>query len=860
MTSGDGSDRDLITRTVYDRGGNVVQTSDPLGRVTAFGYDQLDRLIQVTENQLATGCGGGATDCNIVTRYHYDRAGNRVAITDARTNVRRVQYDAADRPTLATDALSRTTSWTYSLRGEQLTRTDSRGTVTSTYDALGRQSTMSATGGTLTQSWSYADELGRLTTWGDHATPAGTTGLLTYGYDALNRTTSIADPRTGTVAATYTARGQRASLTYPDSTVVNYAYTTAGELDTVTQNLLTLADYSYDSQGRLASLTRHSGLIQTSWTYDQADRVTDLLTTVGLPPLPVQTRSRFQYTLDRRGQRTAVTDTVGATSLTTSYGYDGLARLTSATETGGSTYGYTYDTVGNRLSATVNGTTTSRTYDAANQVSGWTYDTAGNLTSDGTSSYTYDLLNRLSSVTKAGTTTNFGYHGEELIQQATGGTTTKFVQDRMGGLSQVLQTLQGGTTTTFAYGLDRLSTLTGATRTWDMADALGSVHGSLDNLGALVTSQQYDPWGQPTGTNQPAPFGFTGEYQDGVSGLVYLRARWYHPGQGTLLGRDPFEGWATAPNSLHPYMYGANNPVTYGDPSGECYGPLDWLRWIENTNCTNLDSAIRIVNTPTTSTEGKDFAWRYIAIWTAAHIALLPALVIGGAKALAIASTGGLAAQVVAWGSRYLATPAVRAAGTTALVAMSGLDDLMMTATMAVSDDPNDIADAQAWYGVSAADGQLPFADGLAFCGILGVFGKGFMKRFNKLFRRGSMISAGTTNRATKALVPVLSSGLTHLDNLVMGSIPGNSARVRLVPGTTAVQAENSFRQIADPSSIAPHPNPTLANVGGLQGDVPGGGRIYYRPYSSSGPPTIDIHQVPSYASYGPRMEIKFVP
>jgi RHS repeat-associated protein len=429
----------------------------------------------------------------------------------------------------------------------------------------------------------------------------------------------------------------------------------------------------------------------------------------------------------------------------------------------GSTYGYTYDTVGNRLSATVNGTTTSRTYDAANQVSGWTYDAAGNLTSDGTSSYTYDLLNRLRSVTKAGTTTNFGYHGEELIQQATGGTTTTFAQDRMGGLSQVLQTVQGGTTTTFAYGLDRLSTLTGATRTWDMADALGSVHGSLDNLGVLSTSQQYDPWGQPTGTNQPAPFGFTGEYQDGVSGLVYLRARWYHPGQGTLLGRDPFDGWATAPNSLHPYMYGANNPVTYGDPSGECYGPLDWLRWIEDTNCTNLDSAIRIVSNPKASGEGEAWAWGYIGVWTAAHVALMvsagillweaPAVAAWGRTALAaarpyavqaIAAARPYAVQAIAAARPYAMKAATVAAtyGPMGMAAMSSVDDLMMTATMAVSDDPNDIADAQAWYGVSAADGQLPFGDGIAFCGLFGLFGKGFMKGFNKLFQRGATDAA----------------------------------------------------------------------------------------------------------------------
>ena len=577
VTSGDYMDRDLIERTRYDRGGNVIHTINGIGRVTAFAYDQQDRLIQVTENQRSTGCSGGATDCNVVTQYRYDRAGNRVAMTDANTHTRRFQYDAADRQVVATDALTRSTSWTYSRRGEQLTRTDSRGTVTTSYDALGRSRTLSGTGTTpLTQTWSY-DQLGRQSSWRDQSTPAGTTGVLSYTYDPLNRITSIADPRTGTVAATYTARGERASLTYPDSSVVNYAYTPAGELDTVKQGTLTLADYRYDGAGRRDQVLRNAGTITTAWTYDGADRISDLTTST------TSSSTSFNYKVERNreGQRTYVEQNLEGAIGSTGYGYDGLGRLTSAQDEGGNgytTYGYTYDQVGNRLSATVDSTTTTRSYDAANQVSGWTYDVAGNLTNDGTATYTYDKLNRLTKVTTGGligsTTTSYGYHGEELIQQVSGTKTTTLSQDRMAGLSQVLQTDQGGTITTYAYGLDRVSTITGSTRTWDVVDALGSVYTTLDNSGTAVSTQQYDPWGRPIGATQPAPFGFTGEYQDSVSGLVYLRARWYQPSQGTLLGRDPFEGNAQLPYSQHPYQYGYSDPILNTDPSGRM-PPID---------------------------------------------------------------------------------------------------------------------------------------------------------------------------------------------------------------------------------------------------------------------------------------------
>ena len=49
----------------------------------------------------------------------------------------------------------------------------------------------------------------------------------------------------------------------------------------------------------------------------------------------------------------------------------------------GSSFAYSYDLAGNRTGVTVNGTAIlTNTYDAADQVVGWTYDAAGNLTSD----------------------------------------------------------------------------------------------------------------------------------------------------------------------------------------------------------------------------------------------------------------------------------------------------------------------------------------------------------------------------------------------------------------------------------------------------------------------------------------------
>ncbi|MCG8350463.1 MAG: hypothetical protein MI924_22075, partial [Chloroflexales bacterium] len=68
------------------------------------------------------------------------------------------------------------------------------------------------------------------------------------------------------------------------------------------------------------------------------------------------------------------------------------------------------------------------------------------------------------------------------------------------------------------------------------------------------------------------PFGFTGEVQDSTSNVLYLRARWYDPGQRTFTSRDPFAGFPETPYSLHPYQYGYSNPVLWTDATGQSPG------------------------------------------------------------------------------------------------------------------------------------------------------------------------------------------------------------------------------------------------------------------------------------------------
>lgn len=86
---------------------------------------------------------------------------------------------------------------------------------------------------------------------------------------------------------------------------------------------------------------------------------------------------------------------------------------------------------------------------------------------------------------------------------------------------------------------------------------------------AVTKSFRYAAYGeivQPN-ANVPTLLGFTGELRDS-SGLIYLRARWYDPGTGRFMSRDPFRGSTGAPTSLNGFAYAAGRPTAFADPAG----------------------------------------------------------------------------------------------------------------------------------------------------------------------------------------------------------------------------------------------------------------------------------------------------
>ena len=174
-------------------------------------------------------------------------------------------------------------------------------------------------------------------------------------------------------------------------------------------------------------------------------------------------------------------------------------------------------------------------------------------------------------------TTEFAYNGAgDRVAKAVNGSQTRYTLDPAMGLVQVLAEVTGGETTTYLYGHDLLAEETTAWA-WHLNDGLGSVRQLTDGAGQVLAAQGYTPFGVLLWYEGSAAsaYGYTGEQEDASTGLVFLRARYYDPGMGRFISKDPFPGYVREPQTLNLYVYVANNPLGRVDPAG--LQGEDWL-------------------------------------------------------------------------------------------------------------------------------------------------------------------------------------------------------------------------------------------------------------------------------------------
>ena len=172
--------------------------------------------------------------------------------------------------------------------------------------------------------------------------------------------------------------------------------------------------------------------------------------------------------------------------------------------------------------------------------------------------------------------TQYSYDGVgNRLVKGTGVTTTRYVQDINGGLSNVIaETDAAGTITAYyVHGLGLISkALPDGTAYYYHYDSRGSTIALSDAGENITDAYAYDPFGNMVNLFGVTanPFRYVGMYgvQDEGNGLTYIRARSYVPELGRFITKDPLTGKNGESQSLNRYVYAVNNPVRLVDISG----------------------------------------------------------------------------------------------------------------------------------------------------------------------------------------------------------------------------------------------------------------------------------------------------
>jgi RHS repeat-associated protein len=243
---------------------------------------------------------------------------------------------------------------------------------------------------------------------------------------------------------------------------------------------------------------------------------------------------------------------------------------------GTNAYGYAYDPIGNRLAASNNAEAIAYAANALNQYTNILssarsaplrevsplFDADGNLTNYNCWSYTWDAENRLVLAVHGATvvSSQFDYMSRR-VAKTSGGRTCRYLYDGWA----MIQEKTGTQTNSYVYGLDLSGSMQGAgtiggilsanlngTQACYFFDANGNASDLADASGSSLAHYEFDPYGSTTiatGTHAAAnPFRFSTKYTDEETGFLYYGYRYYAPGVGRWVNRDPiFEtGFAIA--------------------------------------------------------------------------------------------------------------------------------------------------------------------------------------------------------------------------------------------------------------------------------------------------------------------------
>ncbi|HEY8035568.1 MAG TPA: RHS repeat-associated core domain-containing protein [Methylobacter sp.] len=473
--------------------------------------------------------------------------------------------------------------------GNLKTRTDVRGKIANySYDSLNRISQIAYDDQTVNYTWdNCANGISHL------CSLANNNSSVSYSYDSHGRITQKSQNAGAaplTASHSYNAAGQRIASLSPGGQSIDYQWT-GNRITAITSNgQPVISQISYEPDGQVNGWNWGNNQ-QNERFYDLAGR--NIIVSMGFDPQSQMPDSRY-YGYDAAGRQTSAIDDSDPKQ-NQRHDYDPLDRLTSSQrgEPQTSRTGYSYDLSGNRTEKIKdNATLYSYSYSTdANsnrlqsqsgaQTVSYSYDPAGNLTSDGTFNYSYNAAGRRITTTNTttGQTTNYGYDPlGQRISKTNSGNITQFFYDEQGHLTgeynatgQLIQeiiwlgdlpvamlkpTTSAATPDIYYIHADHLGTPRKITR---------------PNDNRVVWTWESEAFGNSLPDQNPSGLGnfvfnlrFPGQYYDAETGLHYNMARYYNPRTG---GYDQSDRIGLR-GGINTYAYVRNNPVNLTDPSG----------------------------------------------------------------------------------------------------------------------------------------------------------------------------------------------------------------------------------------------------------------------------------------------------
>ncbi len=426
-----------VTRTAYDKNGNVRRVTDPRGNATITDYNPQNLVSMVTlPNPGIVSPDTVADHTSVVTVSLYDPAGNRIQelVTAPNMNYKtEFAFDNLNRMYEVTDRAGVKTRSTFYADGRvdkqiQAPDTSNERTTKYFYDGLGRTEIVRVplAPGLHDNTTTKFDAVGNLLELID---PAGNS--TTYEYDALyrkTRETTSTDQGPVSRGYVYDEAGNLRLVTDRNGRKTQYDYDSlnrrVGESWLGATGQEYVASFGYDLAGNLISASdKYAGTSHSSVSLDLDPlyRVRQIATKLpGVAPAgePGRFNSTVDYQYDLAGNRTrSIVSVNGTPELRTTYRFDDLNRTKVIHQTGRSVtpkfVTYEYHPDGRVKELTREGSLVVGATSAAKLVgtSVWSYDvdtglieslvhkdTAGNP--EVAYGFEYDGLNRLEHFTE----------------------------------------------------------------------------------------------------------------------------------------------------------------------------------------------------------------------------------------------------------------------------------------------------------------------------------------------------------------------------------------------------------------------------------------------------------------------------